>query len=290
MSGQSETAELWREIQDLRRQLSMLSESPRVRRRLTGNLTLYVRTDGSDSNDGLANSASRAFATIQKAIDTACVTYDGSGYAGTIQVQDGTWGITNTIILHPHTFTGGIILQGNTATPSSCVIQGNTEGMWLMVSQFASAYLWTVKGFKVQRGSATNVNAIVSRLHAGLFLYNMDFGNVGSGSHMLLSEWGEIATQGAYTVSGGAGNHVAADLHSFASIGGATITFTGTPNITRWVTAQRNSGVVHRGGGSLSGLVSITSERYLAQILAYVEGIANMPGAGGTLAWGAQAL
>lgn len=255
-----------------------------------GNLTLYVRSDGNDANSGQSNDAAGAFATIQRAIDVACLSYEGSGSC-TIQVQDGTWSLTSTLVIRPNRWAGGLVIRGNTTTPASCILQGITDGMWIAVAQYASDYISTLKGFKVQRGgAATNINAIVCRLGGVLFLENMDFGAVGNGTHMVASDFAELAISGAYTVSGSASYHMAADINSYIATGGATITFSGSPTIGRWAVAQRNSGVLHRGGGSLSGAVTISTEKYLCQITAFVEGIANMPGAGGTLAWGGQAL
>lgn len=60
------------------------------RARLSANRTYYVRTDGSDSNNGLANTSGGAFLTIQKAIDVA-LALDISIYAVTITIGAGTF-------------------------------------------------------------------------------------------------------------------------------------------------------------------------------------------------------
>ena len=57
---------------------------------LTANRTYYVRTDGSDSNDGLANTAGGAFLTIQKAINIVSALDIGT-YTVTMQVGAGTY-------------------------------------------------------------------------------------------------------------------------------------------------------------------------------------------------------
>ncbi|MEQ1942181.1 DUF2793 domain-containing protein [Mesorhizobium sp. VNQ89] len=61
-----------------------------IRDRLTANRTYYVRADGSDSNDGLADDAGGAFLTIGRA-NQAIGQIDFNGYAVTIDLGAGTF-------------------------------------------------------------------------------------------------------------------------------------------------------------------------------------------------------
>ena len=104
-----------------------------ARELLTANRTYYVRTDGSDSNNGLANTSGGAFLTIQKAIDTAAA-LDLSVYNVTIQLADGTYTITSSILGKNAVGSGEIWIVGNETTPANVVITastttGSTTGM-----------------------------------------------------------------------------------------------------------------------------------------------------------------
>ena len=69
-----------------------------MRERLTANRTYYVRTDGSNSNTGLVNSAGGAFLTLQKALSVAYYDIDTGNFIATIQVAAGTY--TELVVLN----------------------------------------------------------------------------------------------------------------------------------------------------------------------------------------------
>jgi hypothetical protein len=86
--------------------------------KLSGNLTIYVRTDGNDSNNGLTNSAGGAFATIQGAWNAIFGLYDPAGFTITIQL-----GITGTYAGAAFSgYNGSVILSGISGSESSCII------------------------------------------------------------------------------------------------------------------------------------------------------------------------
>ncbi|MFN3746712.1 MAG: hypothetical protein ACK4TL_18575 [Hyphomicrobiaceae bacterium] len=105
-----------------------------ARDRLTGSRSYYVRTDGNDNNDGLANSAGRAFATIQKALDVVGA-LDLGVFTVAIWINDGTYAITSPLryrgyqggqvtlraLNDPLTTPDGITLTGTRATDEAAV-------------------------------------------------------------------------------------------------------------------------------------------------------------------------
>src|SRR6185369_10759347 len=88
-----------------------------LREKLTANRTYYVATTGLDTNTGLA--VGTPFLTIQKAIDTAAG-LDLGIFTITINVADGTY--TGGMVPKTLVGAGGIIISGNTTTPTNCIV------------------------------------------------------------------------------------------------------------------------------------------------------------------------
>lgn len=94
---------------------------------LTANRTYYVRTDGSDSNNGLVNSSGGAFLTVQKALNVAAAIQSdftaGIPYSVTINVGTGTFG---RIIMTNQLYPGSIQVVG--AGSSNTIIETSDVG------------------------------------------------------------------------------------------------------------------------------------------------------------------
>jgi hypothetical protein len=93
----------------------------RMRELLTEDRTYYVRTDGSDSNNGLADTSGGAFLTIQKAIDVV-KTLDVGGFAVTVACTGDFTG-QGTINIFLPIGVGEFILQGDTASITATKIR-----------------------------------------------------------------------------------------------------------------------------------------------------------------------
>lgn len=91
-----------------------------MREVLTAARTYYVRTDGSDSNNGLSNTAGGAFLTIQKAINVVTSAIDFGGQGVTIQIAAGTY--TGFTLSSAWTGGGTLSLLGNTGSPQNVIL------------------------------------------------------------------------------------------------------------------------------------------------------------------------
>lgn len=119
---------------------------------LTAARTYYVRSDGSDSNNGLADNAGGAFLTLQKAVDTVSI-LDARTFNVTIQVRDGTFaGCT----VKPLFGTGTFSIIGNTTTPTNVIITP-VSGRCFYV-RFGSRV--TISGFELGAGATSGFNII----------------------------------------------------------------------------------------------------------------------------------
>lgn len=192
-----------------------------VRERLTANRTYYVRSDGSDANNGLSDASDGAFATIQKALDVA-VGLDLSIYTVTIQVGAGTY--TAGAVLK--SVLGTINIIGDTTTPSNVVIQPASGACFTAVSVQGRYF---IAGFKtITTGGAIQYSVQGSFIELG----HNEYGNAaGSGIHIYCGSGGRVITgNGNYTISAEEfGYHLFVDNNSVVYGGSRTVTLTGNP-------------------------------------------------------------
>ncbi len=185
--------------------------------KLAANATYYVRTNGSDSNDGLSNSATGAFLTIQKAIDVVCA-LDLSIYAVTIQVATGTY--TAPVTLKTYVGVGPVTLLGDATTPINVVI--STVGFCISAPTVLGA--WVVNGFRITSSGAGGFNISGSNITLG----NINYGPV-STYHLNIEFTSNVSVFGAQTISGGAQIHWLVSHDSALDVRVGTYSFTTNP-------------------------------------------------------------
>jgi hypothetical protein len=245
-----------------------------VRPQLTASRTYYVRTDGSDSNDGSANDAAHAFATGQKAIDVA-TSLDLSLYSVTIQFVDGTY--TGTLALKSFIGVGPIIIQGNPTTPANVLISV-TNGFCVVAGAVRGTY--NLNGFKLQTNTA-GYNCIIASQGTVLNLSNIHFGPAGSGGiHVSATYGAQIFINTNYTISGGAAVHWYSTTQALIQAAGKTITLTGTPAFTTdFAHAQQGGGILANGNTFVGGA---TGPRYYTDSIGWIDslggGASYLPG------------
>lgn len=191
------------------------------REKLTAARTYYVRGDGSDSNDGMTNSAGGAFLTVQKALDTVG-TIDFGIYDVTVKLATTTtW--TENLTYGPQVTGGGqLIIDGDNTTPANTVL--NTTGPYLLTIYGAQVFMQYCK--ITSSGQGIRLTSPGSKLSIGP---GLDFG-VCTYSHILADSDGcHIYGRYSYTISGSATAHITITGLCAVDVAALTITFTGSP-------------------------------------------------------------
>jgi hypothetical protein len=263
---------------------SAFVQIPMIRELLTANRTYYVRIDGNDSNDGLTDSPSGAFRTIQKSIDVASA-LDSSIYNVYIIIGDGTY-VENTVTLKNMAGTGLISIRGSTTTPTSVVID--------------AGFLKTTPGTTYVLGYYSNIKsagfhntAISSRNGAFIQFRDIAFGD-GFINHIYADRASIVECAGGnYSIVGGASNsHITCIDSGIVYIVSKVIPITGTVTFGTFASSKRG-GILNLQNAIYSG--SVTGQRYSVDSNGVIDtsgGGANfLPGSvAGTATTGGQYL
>ena len=253
------------------------------RAKLTANRTYYVRTDGSDSNSGLLNTAGGAFLTIQKAIDVASQ-LDMGGFDVTIQIANGTW--TQALTLKSHAGEGKIILLGDEGTLTNVTIS-TTSASCITATEISGRY--AIRGLRLQT-TTSGSGIIATGNRVDIEFQNCNFGAIVDHG-ISASNGAAIKATGHYTISGGGATHWNILIGATLAVQGRTITITGTPAFSTAFCAAARGAICTVNGNTFSG--SATGVRYDAITNAVIftsgGGATYLPGGtSGTTATGGQ--
>ena len=225
-----------------------IARDSEVREKLAANRTYYVRTDGSDSNTGLIDSAGGAFLTIQKAVDVVAG-LDLAIYDALISVADGAYNATVT--LKNLVGAGTCTIRGNVATPANVTITVTGSGQ-NCIEAYQQSGKYILEGFKL----VTTTGVGILGDNGAIISYgSMDLG--ACGYHILMNAQATALNHASYSITGGANAHI------FLLAGGqyiqaaaTTCTVTGTPAfgqafaIARQVSVGAFAGVTYSGAAT----------------------------------------
>ena len=256
--------------------------------KLTGNLTLYVRTDGSDSGNGTTDTsagsggANCAFATWQAAVNAVeAIDINGYNVVITAGAESGTktWNFTEIQI---GTLTGGgkLYIRGN---GDNTVLNASGQ-CFSLYNTVTNVYFGNVK---LQSGGGygtitANGYSAVYHDDAGS---GPNYGTAGAFAHIFTHDNGAQALilGSTYTVSGGAPEaHIWAGDNSTVAHESNTITIVGTPTIANWYAAV-HGGFIKTFDNTVTG--SITGRKFYITMQGGINNLDyltnNIPGSAG---------
>jgi hypothetical protein len=134
-----------------------------VRDLITANRTYYVRTDGNDSNTGLADNAGGAFLTVQGALNwlrNHVVHCGDAAVVITLQIANGTYAPFAVPVIEGLPTAANFVVQGNLATPASVNI--TTTGVQDTAVAVLSHARTTLRGFHANAIALASFNTALA--------------------------------------------------------------------------------------------------------------------------------
>lgn len=243
--------------------------------------TYYVRTDGSNSNTGLIDSAAGAFLTVQKAVDVVAA-LDCQNFSVVIQIRNVGTGIYTTPITLKAVLGGGFYtIQGEAGVVISTT--GATA-----ISLNGNLGVWSLQNFKVE--TTGGGRCILAVGPAIIFYTNIEFGAC-SDDHIVAAAGALIQCGGNYSISGGANAHFNSGRNATIICNNVTVTLSNTPVFLVAYCNANNGGGVQATGDTYAGTgASAGTSRFTATVNGWIDqaGGTFPGGAAGTTATGGQ--
>lgn len=236
------------------------------------NPTIWIRTDGSDNNDGQANSADRAMATIQGALDKAANIFNLTGRTLTIRI-----GLAGTYDGATISAIPAVSIVGDSGNRTAYIIRGGIGGTVQCIIVRGSSVDLT--GVTLQNSSGTLHSLDVAYGGACTVNYCKFTGSIGSGGGDLVAyTGGSIAVNYSCEFANNCHAAVWCQGGNVSFVNGTTITVSGTP---AWDGAFA---VVQEGGTfkSAHDYVTITGSGTGYRWLVEINGSINTQGGGAT--------
>ena len=237
---------------------------------LVSNTTFYLRTDGSDSNTGTANTAGGAWLTLQHAWDVISL-LDLNGFRVTLQIADGTYGSMLAEGLAPRQReSGNILLLGNVVTPANVIITSTSPsfGATMLV---AGAQV-SISGMELRCAGGNVLQATVGGVVS--IGAAVRFGTCTGGSHIRSDLGSYIAASANYAIVGPAPVHANATQNGVFNSPSITVTLSGTPAFSTAFAVASGGGQI--GAASVTYTGAATGTRYSATL----NGVINTGGGG----------
>ena len=219
--------------------------------------TLYVRTDGSDANDGSANTAAKAFLTPAAAIAYGLSRFSLVG--GTLNIVLGLPGTYPAPGVIPAT-VGTLAIIGDPANPASYILNGSTGVSPLFVQGNVN-----VVGARVTN-NAVGFGTCTASANGFLTISNVQVNTtVSAPAHFAAGNTGIVAIEAGCSVLTGATNCMSAVTSGNIQLG-ASLTLANTPGFTgAFAVASSNGSIGVSGGVSFLGTGAVGS-RYAVSL------------------------